>query len=250
MGVIISSAVLPAALTLLWTRQNWWAATLTPPLGLAVSLIAWLVTAKKESGTLNVLTTGANNPMLAGNVAALLSPCVFIPLFTYVLGPDNYDWLSMREIKKADDHDIASSAHLDLEMIPGGHNESAAEEEAEQSQLMRAAKTARWLTVFLTLALLVLWPMPMYGSGYVFSKKFFTGWISVGILWLFCSAFCVGLYPLWEGRHTMARTTKAIIADLSGKGKPGVAVHHGRDVVEETGASTPTEKVAQGVKEG
>lgn len=59
MGVIISSAVLPAALTLLWNKQNWWAATLTPPLGLAVSLIAWLVTAKKESGVLSVLTTGA-----------------------------------------------------------------------------------------------------------------------------------------------------------------------------------------------
>src|SRR6201999_4397195 len=101
--------------------------------------------------------------------------------------------------------------------IPGGHDESAAEEEAEQAQLMRAAKIARWLTVFLTIALLVLWPMPMYGSGYVFSKKFFTGWIVVGILWLFCSAFCVGLYPLWEGRHTMARTAKAIVADLSGK---------------------------------
>jgi urea-proton symporter len=103
MGVIISSAVLPAALTLLWSRQNWWAATLTPPLGLAVSLIAWLVTAKKESGVLTVDSTGANNPMLAGNVAALLSPLVFIPVLTYAFGADNYDWRSMKEIKKADE---------------------------------------------------------------------------------------------------------------------------------------------------
>jgi urea-proton symporter len=59
MGVIISSAVLPAALTLLWSRQNWWAATLTPPIGLALSLIAWLVTAKKEFGSTSVESTGA-----------------------------------------------------------------------------------------------------------------------------------------------------------------------------------------------
>lgn len=59
MGVIISAAVLPATLTLMWSKQNWAAATFSPPLGLACSLIAWLVTAKKESGVLTVETTGA-----------------------------------------------------------------------------------------------------------------------------------------------------------------------------------------------
>ena len=58
MGVIISSAVFPGAMTLLWKGQNWIAAAASPPLGLAVSLIAWLVTAKKEYGVLNVSTTG------------------------------------------------------------------------------------------------------------------------------------------------------------------------------------------------
>lgn len=59
MGVIISSAVFPGAMTLLWKDQNGVAAAVSPPLGLAVSLIAWLVTAKKEHGVLNVTTTGA-----------------------------------------------------------------------------------------------------------------------------------------------------------------------------------------------
>lgn len=242
MGVIISSAVLPAALTLLWDKQNWWAATLSPPLGLCVSLTAWLVTAKTQFGELTVASTGSNYPMLAGNVAALLSPFVFVPVLTFVLGPEKYDWISMSAISKGDDHDVAAAAAVDLEKVPGGHNETQQEEIAEQAMLMRAAKIARWLTLFLTIALLVLWPMPMYGSSYVFSKKFFTGWISVGILWMFFAAFAVGLYPLWEGRHTMKRTVLAIIADISGK-KPKLAVHHGADVTE-TGASTPTEKTA------
>lgn len=59
MGVIISSAVLPASLTLLWDRMSWAAATFTPPLGLVCSMIAWLVTAKKEYGTLSVNSTGS-----------------------------------------------------------------------------------------------------------------------------------------------------------------------------------------------
>ncbi len=59
MGVIISSAVLPATLTLLWKDQNTIAAALSPILGLVVSLIAWLVTAKKECGKLDVDCTGS-----------------------------------------------------------------------------------------------------------------------------------------------------------------------------------------------
>lgn len=238
MGVIISSAVLPAALTLLWSKQNWWAATLTPPLGFICSLTAWLVTAKSEGGDLSVASTGANNPMLAGNVVALLSPCIFIPVLTFAFKPANYDWESMKAIRKGDDHEIAEAAHIDLEKIPGERRGSVAEAEEEQTKLLRAAKIARWMTLFLTIALLVLWPMPMYGSGYVFSKGFFTGWVSVGILWLFCSSFCVGLYPLWEGRHTMKRTFVRIYRDITGKEKPSVM--RGR-VVEETGVSTPEE---------
>jgi hypothetical protein len=68
MGVIISSAVLPATLTLMWSKQNKWAAMLSPPLGLACSLIAWLVTAQQESGILNVDSLGANYPMLGKSV--------------------------------------------------------------------------------------------------------------------------------------------------------------------------------------
>lgn len=86
MGVIISSAVIPATLTLMWNGFNWYAATFTPPLGLVCSLIAWLVTAKKQGGNLSVASTGANDPMLAGNVVALLSPLIFVPIFTLIFG--------------------------------------------------------------------------------------------------------------------------------------------------------------------
>lgn len=58
MGVIISSAVFPGAMTLLWKGQNRVAAGVSPILGLAGALVAWLITAKKLYGVLNVTTTG------------------------------------------------------------------------------------------------------------------------------------------------------------------------------------------------
>ncbi|KAK4227376.1 Sodium:solute symporter family-domain-containing protein [Podospora fimiseda] len=220
MGVIISSAVLPATLALIWAGQNKWAAALSPVLGLICSLIAWLVTAKKKCGKLDVACTGSNMPMLAGNVTALLSPIVFVAVFTLIFGVDKYDWKSMMEIRKADDHDVVADEGLDLEDVQGGHEETAAEFEQEQANLLRASKISKTATVIMTLALLVLWPMPLYGTGYIFSKKFFAGWVTVGIIWIFCSFIGVGLFPIFESRATLARTTRNIIRDLSGRGSP------------------------------
>ncbi|CAD6442027.1 61c8350e-77d6-42ee-80ce-a41319e20e62 [Sclerotinia trifoliorum] len=242
MGVIISSAVIPATLTIMWAGHNRWAATLTPPLGLICAVIAWLVTAKEQCGSLDVDCTGSNNPMLAGNVTALLSPLIFTPLFTLIFGWDEYDWKSMAAIRRGDDHDLAEEADVDLELVPGETRTSAVEETLEQVKLLRASKIAKGMTVILTLALLILWPMPMYGSGYIFSEKFFTGWVVVGIIWLIGSMLTVGVYPVFEGRHSLARTAKAIYLDITGKQHP--SRHHRPEAtyvegVKEDGVETP-----------
>jgi hypothetical protein len=123
----------------------------------------------------------------------------------------------MMHIRRGDDHDIASNAGVDLENVVGGHVETDAEFEAEQIKLTRASKISKWTTVVLTLAFLVLWPFPMYGSSYIFSKPFFTGWVTVGIIWIFFSLGAVGIFPVFEGRHTLMRTSKAIFMDITGR---------------------------------
>ncbi|KAL5345690.1 urea active transporter [Pseudogymnoascus australis] len=245
MGVIISAAVLPATLTLLWNKQNKWAAMLSPPLGLVCALIAWLITCQKMFGELTVETLGSNYPMLAGNVVALLSPAIFIPVLTFGLGADNYDWVSMGEIRRSDDHEIAEAEGVDLELVPGEAVITEEQLAEEQRVLLRASKVAKIATISMTLGFLVLFPFPMYGSSYVFSKPFFTGWVVVGIIWIFCSLFCVGIYPLWEGRHSMAHTFKALYLDATGKQHPSKHHAHGAMMVEDeksSGSETPPEK--------
>ncbi|KAI5456000.1 Sodium:solute symporter family-domain-containing protein [Mariannaea sp. PMI_226] len=246
MGCIISSAVLPATLTLVWNKQNKYAAALSPVLGLAVALIAWLVTAKKQCGSLDVACTGSNMPMLAGNVTALLSPLVFIPVLTYALGPQNYDWKSMMEIRKGDDTD-ESSVLTDVENTNGTDaSDKSLQEKEEQEKLLRAGKISKITTIVMTIAFLVLWPLPMYGSGYIFSKPFFTGWITVGIIWIFGSFFAVGLFPIFEGRRTLIRTAKYIYGDITGsrsfKSTAGTVVHEAEDTPSELVSSKEQEK--------
>jgi len=161
--------------------------------------------------------------MLVGNVVALCSPLIFIPLLTYVppFKPQKYDWVSMATISKGDDSDIvASSAILDPEQMSanGAPLQPTVSQAEERSQLDRAAKTARILCVTLALCFIILWPMPLFGTGYVFGKRFFTGWIVVGIIWLFFSTAVVVFLPLWQSRKTISHTIKSVIADMTGKG--------------------------------
>jgi hypothetical protein len=187
--------------------------------------------------------------MLAGNVAALLSPVVFVPIFTFVFGSQNYDYESMHAIRKVDDTDVAAAAHVDLELIPGeGTGPSATESEEETRQLNRAALYSRTLTIFMTLALMILWPIPMYGSSYVFSKKFFTGWVVVGLIWLFCTLFGVVVFPLYEGRESIVRVVRMMTMDMMGR-KPKVYRGHKTDGAQASGIATPTEKIGEKDKE-
>ncbi|EFQ87488.1 hypothetical protein PTT_17016 [Pyrenophora teres f. teres 0-1] len=253
MGVVISSAVLPATLTLMWKGQNKWAATLSPILGLCCSITAWLVTTSKlNDGVITVATSGANKPMLAGNVVALLSPVIFIPVFTLMFGIDNYDWASMKNIRLVDDSDVTAAAHMDLEVVHGRHAALSPEAEvAEQAKLFRASRIAKMTTVIMTLVLLVLWPMPLYGTGYIFSQSFFSGWVIVGIIWLLCSTMAVGVYPLWEGRESLARNFGGMWRDVTGKG------HRRGDHIEVTegekkgdsGTNTPKEAHAKALEQ-
>jgi hypothetical protein len=54
----------------------------------------------------------------------------------------------------------------------------------------------------------------MYGTAYKFSKKFFTGWVIVSLLWAFFSFFGVTIFPIIEGRHLLLSWAR----DLFGKG--------------------------------
>ena len=54
----------------------------------------------------------------------------------------------------------------------------------------------------------------MFASGYVFSVKFFTGWVVVSIIWSFSSAFVTCLLPLWESRDALKSIAQQIVDDL------------------------------------
>lgn len=254
MGVIISSAVIPAVLTLMWGGLNFYAGVLSPPLGFAFAIITWLVTTKCKEGHIDVTTAGSDLPMLAGNVVALLSPLMTVPVLTLIFGKDDFDFEKFKRITRADDSEFfrvdsiveelgestepsaTEGAADNNEKLPSPDKTESDDinhmsvpldaqppikleelDPAEKALLDKYAKIARVITAVMAISLLVLWPMPMYGSGYVFSKKFFTGWVVVGIIWIFLSSFLVVFLPLWESRQGIFETFRGLYWDITGQ---------------------------------
>ncbi|KAI1643788.1 Sodium:solute symporter family-domain-containing protein [Daldinia loculata] len=63
--------------------------------------------------------------------------------------------------------------------------------------------------VFIVLVTFVAWPMPLYRD-YIFTKPFFSGWTTVAIAWQFFSFLAVAVYPLYDGRHEIAKGAKGV----------------------------------------
>lgn len=242
MGIIISAAVVPLTLTLLNKHQNVQAASISPILGTCIAIMSWLVSTHTMYGAITIDNTFMDDPMLIGNVVALLSPLIFIPILTLAFGSQNFDWEILKSIKRVDDSAELESELEDIIPTLNANNDDSTEKLApvkstvteiaehliEQDNLIdqaredelhleRASKIAGWTCLALAICLLVLWPMPLYGSKYVFSKQFFTGWVVVGIIWLFFSGVVVIIYPLYEGRRSIFSNMRGIYWDCTGQ---------------------------------
>ncbi|ORZ00361.1 Sodium:solute symporter family-domain-containing protein [Syncephalastrum racemosum] len=210
MGVVISSAVIPITLTLLWSKQNKVAATIAPIFGFVAAMITWLVTTFGLYGEITVETSNQNLPMMAGNLVALFSPLlVTIPLSLW--RPDNFTFDATRNIQQVADETPESDIQHQQ------RQEQKAQDEEEERQMAKSSRFAKTASMLLALSLFILWPMPMFGSGYIFSLPFFRGWVIVSIIWVFFSTFAVGLFPLWEARTDCWLMCKAIWNDITGR---------------------------------
>jgi len=234
MGVLISSAVLPVTFSLLWKKQNGTAATVAPLGGLCISITAWLVCAKLYAGEITLASTGTDQAMLAGNLGALLGGGL-LSIVISLIKPDNYTFDGTRSLKQVTDdvvgtpdsnnssEDVAAvdekkvsdekATTLEVAAPKGGW----AFDEEEDAKLAKASRFARWSSAVMTVILILLWPLPMFFSNYVFSRGFYTGWVVLSIVWAICSTIAVTIYPLWESRRALGEVFKGMYKAATGR---------------------------------
>ncbi|KAL1852574.1 hypothetical protein Plec18170_005705 [Paecilomyces lecythidis] len=226
-GIVVDSAIVPMACTIMWKKQSTAAVMIAPIVSSGAGILAWLLTARHGYGTINITTLQGNLPLVAGNMMSLTGPILLTPLITYIK-PENFDWEIFKQIKPPQDEQDTQPSCAAQERSPAQmestSDASTMDHEHDEKGLLRSRNIAIGVSIFLTLSYLILWPIPMYGTSYVFSRGFFKGWIVVVFLWAFFASTTITLLPIWEGRSAIKKLF--------------VFVFHGRKAVQEVAPIT------------
>ena len=195
MGILIGSAVIPIALTIAWSKTTRAGAVSGALIGVVLALITWTSIAAAESptGSVDIASLGGAFPMLYGNVVAILSSgliCVIVSLAQN----KKYDFKLMNPLMQIVEADMTDQVKKQID--------AAAEDEVT---LKKAYKHSLIGGGLLTIICVVIWPLPLYFSGYVFDINFFGFWVMIAVVWVSCAAAVIIFMPIIEARHGFAK---------------------------------------------
>lgn len=215
MGVFTSCAVWPFYCTVLWKRQNKIAVIVAPILGSITAFSCWLGSTHALYGSVTVATTSNILPLVIGNAVSLVSGALYSIICTFVFGADDFDWERLKtDMIVVDDSDIKGVSAEQLAQQSAGEHLTPEQDKALRSGKIKAIVIACTLCAIFV----IIWPMPMYGTNYIFSKPFFTFWVAITFLWAWGAALVITVTPLVEGRKTIALFFSTMIL---GKKPPG-----------------------------
>ena len=242
--ILTCPGIFPLIFTLMWSRQSRLAAIVSPILGLASGVGVWLGTSQSIYGGISFATTVELAPSLYGSIASLFSPILYSIIISY-LKPEQFEWREFLRIDLVRDESTVSSSDASspdgsVTALSTGQNEKRLEKKFEAPTITEShpqrivpgsatplndlvhpldEETLRhlrrwyriaWLFLIFIIAItFVVWPMPLYRD-YIFTKPFFSGWVTVAIFWQFFALFAVVIYPVYDGRHEIAKSIRGL----------------------------------------
>ena len=217
-GILISSSVVPIAMSITWARAT--ASGLISGVvgGCAVGLVSWLSFASTYPGGLSAETfvknSGQEIPMLTGNCVAITMGAVISILVTFLTRWNMTKEMEEEEWNKTRDIDNPLSpwvskyqGELDLEV-------SDMKEFHEKPPMdlvvtkFRAAKITAWsAAVCFTVVFVGVWPGSMLSVD-ILDQAAFTVWTSVSRGWAYVAAAFIVIVPLAQELRAVSKQLK------------------------------------------
>merc|ERR1719201_1757086 len=157
MGCLVGSAVGPAALTILMETANSKAIAVGAVGGFALAMIGWVGQAATEFGEVKYGTIMSDWPWVSGNLCGILGGTAIAVIGSLIAPNKDFKWSMLNDrIALVDD----------VEPPKDSKAETGAKLETQ-------VKIAVYASIFLTIFLLVLWPIPMHTATGVLSESGF-----------------------------------------------------------------------------
>ncbi|KAI9729869.1 MAG: urea active transporter [Cirrosporium novae-zelandiae] len=263
LGVIVGGAAIPVGLVLLWDKMSTPATVLSPWIGFAFGLIAWFITTKKRSGVINVSTSGDSENAVAGNIGSLMGGLVVAVILSFLF-PKKFvstDPVHLERSNKINgiavtpaqgittgtasptsplekpDDEKPHPATAIAEPIPipmpttneiTSYLSTTHLEPMDPVSVAKATRLSVGFNLLFVAIAVILVPFTLFGSEYVFSKRFFTGWVVVSFLWVWVSMVICVVYPVVESRGALRGILGGVWGDLrvvlGGRKRKGMGV--------------------------
>jgi len=197
MGCLVGSAVGPAALTILMETANSKAIAVGAVGGFFLAMIGWVGQAATEFGEVKYGTIMSDWPWVSGNLCGILGGTAIAVIGSLISPDKDFKWAMLNErIALVDDVEPPKDASLET-----------------GAKLETQVKIAVYASIFLTIFLLVLWPIPMHISTGVLSESGFGTWVAFEILWALIGAVVIIIMPLIELIRTFSGKDKAVFKE-------------------------------------
>ena len=59
--------------------------------------------------------------------------------------------------------------------------------------------------------MLIIIPLPLFFAQTIYGVRGLTAWVVIGMIWTFCSAISVVVYPLYESRAALYLITRGMV---------------------------------------
>lgn len=211
-GIIVNVCIIPMGCTLFWKKMSSLAMVLGTTISTGISVGVWLGYAKSQSGVISLDSLNTYEALSAGNTVAIGVPAIIVPIIVY-LKPANFDFNIWKTDIKQDDNSEFDKEHGLTNVLSGEElTELVLEQEKEEDYTMiRRRNIGCVIVTIFVLFFLILFPIPLYATKYIFSKHFFRGYIIVTFLWVFFSVGVVTVYPVYESRHGIVDLFRKIL---------------------------------------
>merc|ERR550532_281762 len=205
-GILISSSVVPIAMSILWARATSTGVISGVIGGAAVGMGSWLYYASTFEGGLSAATfvknTGEEMPMLTGNILAIAVggfACIAVTFATrWTLTPEmeELEWEKTRDIDNPLSPWVTKyKGELNLDDGENFHDRPPLEIVIRK---FRAAKiTAYAAAVLFTLFFICIWPGSMLSTD-ILDYNGFNIWTTISRVWAFSAAAFIVIVPMYQ----------------------------------------------------